>query len=168
MKPLNLIALLLFLGGAVWALTRSERTVREIQNAYYSAIVAVPEIRLGNRNPRPRVSRGNPPLQGTRSRTRSHPRATRPPAAHRIPLPRTRIRKRPTPPRARFQESHQLRCRRRPRHPPQSHHLVADGGDRRRLQTRHRHPARRALQRGPRRQDRPHRQRRRTLVRAAC
>jgi rod shape-determining protein MreC len=38
MKPLNLIALLLFLGGAVWALTRSDRTVREIQNAYYSAM----------------------------------------------------------------------------------------------------------------------------------
>lgn len=39
MKPLNLIALLLFLGGAVWALTRSERAVREVQNRYYSAIV---------------------------------------------------------------------------------------------------------------------------------
>ncbi|MBC8127203.1 MAG: rod shape-determining protein MreC [Gloeobacteraceae cyanobacterium ES-bin-144] len=38
MKPLNLIALLLFLGGAVWALTRSERSVREIQNIYYSAM----------------------------------------------------------------------------------------------------------------------------------
>ncbi|MCP5545651.1 MAG: rod shape-determining protein MreC [Akkermansiaceae bacterium] len=38
MKPLHLIALLLFLGGAVWALTRSDRAVREIQNAYYSAI----------------------------------------------------------------------------------------------------------------------------------
>ena len=38
MKPLNLIALLLFLGGAVWALTRSDRAVREIQNAYFSAI----------------------------------------------------------------------------------------------------------------------------------
>ncbi len=38
MKPLNLIALLLFLGGAVWALTRSDRTVREIQNAYYAAM----------------------------------------------------------------------------------------------------------------------------------
>jgi rod shape-determining protein MreC len=38
MKPLNLIALLLFLGGAAWALTRSERTVREIQNVYFSAI----------------------------------------------------------------------------------------------------------------------------------
>jgi rod shape-determining protein MreC len=38
MKPLNLIALLLFLGGAVWALTRSDRSVREIQNAYYSAM----------------------------------------------------------------------------------------------------------------------------------
>ncbi len=38
MKPLNLIALLLFLGGAVWALTRSDRSVREIQASYYSAI----------------------------------------------------------------------------------------------------------------------------------
>lgn len=38
MKPLNLIPLLLFLGGAVWALTRSDRTVREIQNTYYAAM----------------------------------------------------------------------------------------------------------------------------------
>ncbi|RYD28635.1 MAG: rod shape-determining protein MreC [Verrucomicrobiaceae bacterium] len=38
MKPLNLIALLLFLGGAVWALTRSERAVREIQSVYFSAM----------------------------------------------------------------------------------------------------------------------------------
>jgi len=38
MKPLNLIALLLFLGGATWALTRSERAVREIQGTYYSAM----------------------------------------------------------------------------------------------------------------------------------
>ena len=38
MKPFNLIALLLFVGGATWALTRSERTVREIQRGYYSAI----------------------------------------------------------------------------------------------------------------------------------
>ncbi|MGD7653638.1 MAG: rod shape-determining protein MreC [Verrucomicrobiales bacterium] len=38
MKPLNLIALLLFLAGAVWALTRSDRSVREIQTAYFSAI----------------------------------------------------------------------------------------------------------------------------------
>lgn len=38
MKPLNLIALLLFLGGAIWALTRSEPAVREIQTAYYSAM----------------------------------------------------------------------------------------------------------------------------------
>jgi rod shape-determining protein MreC len=38
MKPLNLIALLLFLAGAVWALTRSDRSVREIQNAYYTAM----------------------------------------------------------------------------------------------------------------------------------
>jgi len=35
MKPLNLIALLLFLAGAVWALTRSDRAVREIQAVYY-------------------------------------------------------------------------------------------------------------------------------------
>jgi rod shape-determining protein MreC len=38
MKPLNLIALLLFLAGAVWALTRSDRSVREIQAGYYRAI----------------------------------------------------------------------------------------------------------------------------------
>lgn len=38
MKPLNLIALLLFLGGAVWALTQSERTVREIQRGYFTAM----------------------------------------------------------------------------------------------------------------------------------
>jgi rod shape-determining protein MreC len=38
MKPLNLIALLLFLGGAIWAFTRSESGVREIQTAYYSAM----------------------------------------------------------------------------------------------------------------------------------
>ena len=38
MKPQNLIALLLFIVGAVWALTRSERSVRNIQSTYYSAI----------------------------------------------------------------------------------------------------------------------------------
>lgn len=38
MKPLNLLALLLFLGGATWALTLSERSVREIQATYYRAI----------------------------------------------------------------------------------------------------------------------------------
>lgn len=38
MKPLKLIALLLFVGGATWALTRSEPTVREIQTAYYRVI----------------------------------------------------------------------------------------------------------------------------------
>lgn len=38
MKPLNLVALLVFLAGTVWALTRSELTVREIQSAYYSTI----------------------------------------------------------------------------------------------------------------------------------
>lgn len=38
MKPQNLIALLLFLAGAVWALTRSESSVRQIQKSYYVAI----------------------------------------------------------------------------------------------------------------------------------
>lgn len=38
MKPLNLIALLLFLAGATWALTRSEPVVREFQVAYFKAI----------------------------------------------------------------------------------------------------------------------------------
>ena len=47
MKPLNLIALLLFLGGAVWALTRSDRSVREIQNAYYSAMA--PFLKAGSK-----------------------------------------------------------------------------------------------------------------------
>ena len=47
MKPLNLIALLLFLGGTIWALTRSERAVRDIQSAYYSAIS--PFLKSGSR-----------------------------------------------------------------------------------------------------------------------
>ncbi|MBK1882137.1 rod shape-determining protein MreC [Luteolibacter pohnpeiensis] len=38
MKPLNLIALLLFLGAATWALTRSESAVRDIQSKYFAAI----------------------------------------------------------------------------------------------------------------------------------
>ncbi|MCH7225289.1 rod shape-determining protein MreC [Haloferula sp. A504] len=38
MKPLNLLALLVFLAGLTWALTRSERSVREIQATYYRAI----------------------------------------------------------------------------------------------------------------------------------
>ena len=38
MKPQNLIALLLFIVGAVWALTRSEQTVRSIQKTFYSTI----------------------------------------------------------------------------------------------------------------------------------
>lgn len=38
MKPHNLIAFLLFLGGAVWALTRSERAVREVQDLYFSTM----------------------------------------------------------------------------------------------------------------------------------
>lgn len=38
MKPQNLIALLLFLAGTVWSLTRSDATVRHIQKNYYVAI----------------------------------------------------------------------------------------------------------------------------------
>jgi rod shape-determining protein MreC len=38
MKPLNLIALLFFLGGSVWAFTRSDRAVREVQDGYFAAI----------------------------------------------------------------------------------------------------------------------------------
>lgn len=38
MKPQNLIALLLFLAATVWALTRSESSVRSIQKSYYIAI----------------------------------------------------------------------------------------------------------------------------------
>ena len=38
MKPQNLIALLLFITGAAWALTRSEQTVRNIQKTYYNSI----------------------------------------------------------------------------------------------------------------------------------
>ncbi len=46
MKPINLLAVLLFLAGTVWALTRSERAVREIQRGYYSAIG--PFLRAGS------------------------------------------------------------------------------------------------------------------------
>ncbi|MEY5020301.1 MAG: rod shape-determining protein MreC [Verrucomicrobiota bacterium] len=46
MKPINLIALLLFFGGALWALTRSDRVVRGIQASYYSAIS--PFLRTGS------------------------------------------------------------------------------------------------------------------------
>jgi len=38
MKPQNLLALLLFIAGAVWALTRSEQAVRNIQKTYYNGI----------------------------------------------------------------------------------------------------------------------------------
>jgi len=38
LKPLNLIVLLLFLGGVAWSLTRSQSSVREIQRAYYTAM----------------------------------------------------------------------------------------------------------------------------------
>jgi len=37
-KPINLLALLLFLAGTAWAMTRSQRVVREIQCTYYAAI----------------------------------------------------------------------------------------------------------------------------------
>ena len=47
MKPLHLIALLLFLGGAVWALTRSDRAVREIQTRYYAAMA--PFLKSGSK-----------------------------------------------------------------------------------------------------------------------
>ena len=47
MKPLNLIALLLFLGGAVWAFTRSDRAVREVQGVYFSAMA--PFLKSGSR-----------------------------------------------------------------------------------------------------------------------
>lgn len=38
MKPLNLVCLLLFLWGAIWALTLSERSVRRIQQSYYATL----------------------------------------------------------------------------------------------------------------------------------
>ncbi|WP_018969830.1 rod shape-determining protein MreC [Rubritalea marina] len=38
MKPLNLIAILLFLAGVIWAFTRSEQGVRDIQRSYYAVI----------------------------------------------------------------------------------------------------------------------------------
>jgi rod shape-determining protein MreC len=47
MKPLNLIALLLFLGGAVWAITHSERAVREVQDVYFSAMA--PFLKSGSK-----------------------------------------------------------------------------------------------------------------------
>ncbi|MDB4353672.1 rod shape-determining protein MreC [Akkermansiaceae bacterium] len=38
MRPLNFIALLLFIAGTMWVFTRSEKAVRKIQDTYYSAI----------------------------------------------------------------------------------------------------------------------------------
>ena len=38
MKPLNLLALLLFLWGVIWVVTLSEPSVRRIQQAYYASI----------------------------------------------------------------------------------------------------------------------------------
>lgn len=46
MKPLNLLALLLFLGGAAWALTRSEDSVRQIQATYYRSLT--PFLTIGS------------------------------------------------------------------------------------------------------------------------
>ena len=46
MKPLNLVALLLFLAGATWALTRSETVVRDIQVAYFKVIS--PTLKIGS------------------------------------------------------------------------------------------------------------------------
>jgi len=47
MKPLNLIALLLFLGGAVWAFTQSDRAVREVQELYFTAMA--PFLKSGSK-----------------------------------------------------------------------------------------------------------------------
>ena len=38
MKPLNFFALILFVAGLVWVFTLSEKSVRQIQKSYYSAI----------------------------------------------------------------------------------------------------------------------------------
>ncbi len=38
MNPMHLLALLLFLTGTTWTLTRSDRAVREIQARYYAAV----------------------------------------------------------------------------------------------------------------------------------
>ena len=47
MKLLNLIALLLFLGGAVWAITQSDRGVRQVQDLYFSAML--PFLKSGSK-----------------------------------------------------------------------------------------------------------------------
>ena len=47
MKPLNLIALLLFLGGAVWAIPQSDRGVRQVQDLYFSAML--PFLKSGSK-----------------------------------------------------------------------------------------------------------------------
>ncbi len=46
MKPTHLLALLVFLAGTVWALTRSQSAVREIQRSYYACII--PFLRSGS------------------------------------------------------------------------------------------------------------------------
>lgn len=46
MKPPHLLALLLFLSGTTWALTRSDRVVREIQTAYYTMMA--PFLKVGS------------------------------------------------------------------------------------------------------------------------
>jgi rod shape-determining protein MreC len=47
MKPLNLVALLLFLGGAIWTVTQSDRAVREVQEIYFSAMA--PFLKAGSK-----------------------------------------------------------------------------------------------------------------------
>jgi rod shape-determining protein MreC len=47
MKPTHMLALLVFLWATVWALTRSEATVREIQRSYYATIS--PFLRSGSK-----------------------------------------------------------------------------------------------------------------------
>ena len=38
MKPVNFIALVLFICGVIWVLTLSERSVRRIQQTYYATM----------------------------------------------------------------------------------------------------------------------------------
>ena len=47
MKPLNLLILLGFLVGVVWAVTLSESSVRSIQSTYYETVS--PFVRAGSK-----------------------------------------------------------------------------------------------------------------------
>ncbi len=133
MKPLNLIALLLFLGGAVWALTRSDRTVREIQNAYYSAMS--PFLKSGSKM----ETQARAFLEETRhSKELEAELDATAQQFGRLRLIESRFRaleyENEQLRHALDFKNHPLRRGRRPGHPPQSHHLVANRGDRRRLQ----------------------------------